>query len=259
MRVTVLGCGASGGVPLIGCTCQVCTSNNPKNNRTRVSLHIEINNFKLLIDASPDLRQQALRHRLNRLDAVIFTHDHADHTHGIDELRSFNYLRDDSLPIYADTETLSGLQQRFAYAFLKKPEYVWYRPSLTGHALPDEPIHHFTIEGQPVTAFRQQHGRGKTRGIRIADFAYSTDTNELPDSAFDALEGVDIWIVDCLRYSDSPSHSTLEKSLKWIEKVKPRRAILTHMAHDFDYEKLARELPAGVEPAYDGMVIDMER
>lgn len=257
MRVTILGCGASGGVPLIGCTCHVCTSSNPKNNRTRVSIYIEIKEFKLLIDTSPDLRLQALRHRLNRLDAVIFTHDHADHTHGIDELRSFNYLRGDSLPIYSNKSTLDSIRQRFPYAFQPKPDYVWYRPSLIDHGLPDAPIHHFTIEGHPITAFSQHHGRGETLGIRIKNFAYSTDTNELPDTAFDALAGVDIWIVDCLRYSDSPSHATLEKALKWIERVKPKRAILTHMAHDFDYEKLARELPPGIEPAYDGIVIEL--
>ena len=256
MRVTVLGCGSSGGVPLIGCTCSVCTSDNPKNKRTRVSLYIEINDLKLLIDTSPDLRQQALRHKINRVDAVLITHDHADHIHGIDEMRSFNYLHGDSLPVYSSQACLDQITQRFAYVFQPKPEKVWYRPSLTAHYLPDTSIHGFTIQDIPITVFQQHHGRGTSLGIRIQDFAYSTDTNALPETAFSALENIDTWIVDCLRYNTSPSHSNLENTLQWINRVKPRRAILTHMAHDFDYDTLTKALPEHIEPAYDGMMIE---
>jgi len=257
MKIVVLGCGSSGGVPLIGCQCPVCQSSDPKNNRTRVSLFIEINGVNLLIDTSPDLREQALRHDIRQVDAVLYTHDHADHTHGIDELRSFNYLNKDSLPVYGSDKTLSGIEKRFPYAFGPKPETVWYRPSLISHRIPGENVHDFTIKNIPIIMFKQNHGGGESSGYRIGDFAYSTDTDYLPETAFAALEGVDTWIVDCLRYQHSPSHSTLQNTLKWIQRVRPRQAILTHMAHDFDYQTLLNELPAGIVPAFDGMIIEL--
>jgi phosphoribosyl 1,2-cyclic phosphate phosphodiesterase len=257
MKITILGCGSSGGVPLIGCSCAVCTSRNPKNNRTRVSLYIEINDIKLLVDTSPDLRQQALREGIKRVDAVLYTHDHADHTHGIDDLRSFNYLANASIPLYGDVHTMRALTQRYAYAFGPAPEKIWMKPSLTAHNLSSAAIHEFNVKNTRITAFEQLHGKFKTLGYRIGDFAYSTDTNELPATAFEALRGVKVWVVDCLRYTPSPVHANLEKSLEWIGRVKPEKAILTHMAHELDYEKLSKELPAGIEPAYDGMVIEL--
>lgn len=257
MKVTILGCGSSGGVPLIGCTCAICTSKNPKNNRTRVSLYIEIKDLKLLIDTSPDLRQQALRHKINRVDAVLYTHDHADHTHGIDDLRSFNYLSNASIPVYGDARTMEALSRRYAYAFGPPPQKIWSKPSLTSHSLPESPVHAFSIKNVPITAFQQLHGKDKTLGYRIGDFAYSTDTNELPETAFNALRGVKTWAVDCLRYTPSPVHANLEKTLEWIRRVEPKQAILTHMAHEFDYDKLSRELPANAKPAYDGMVLEL--
>lgn len=257
MRVTVLGCGSSGGVPLIGCTCKVCTSGNPKNRRLRVSLFIGIDGRNILIDTSPDLRQQALTFGIRRVDAVLYTHDHADHTHGLDDLRSFNYLGGHSIPLHGDAKTMGTITSRFAYAFLPKPENVWYRPSLEARALPNAPVHAFDVLGVPIIMFEQLHGTVKTVGYRIGDFAYSTDVKDLPPSAFEALAGVKVWVVDCLRYRESTGHSTLEKTLGWIGQVKPGLAVLTHMAHDFDYDDLSKELPAGVVPGYDGMVIAM--
>lgn len=257
MKVTILGCGSSGGVPLIGCTCSVCTSRNPKNNRTRVSLYIEINKLKLLVDTSPDLRQQALREGLKRVDAVLYTHDHADHTHGIDDLRSFNYLANASIPLYGDAHTMEALTKRYAYAFGPPPEKIWARPSLTAHSLPNAPTHAFSVKNVDITAFEQLHGKFKTLGYRIGDFAYSTDTNELSETAFAALKGVKTWVVDCLRYTPSPVHANVEKALEWIGRVKPEKAILTHMAHELDYKRLQSELPPGIEPAYDGMVVEL--
>lgn len=259
MRVTILGCGSSGGVPLIGCACKVCTSDNPKNNRSRVSLFIKTNEKNILIDTSPDLRQQALREGIGRVDAVLYTHDHADHTHGIDDLRSFNYLSGNSIPIYSDEVTIKGITGRFPYVFMEKPQNVWYRPSLTAHSLPDVPVHEFSVFKTPITAFQQLHGKMKTLGYRIGNLAYSTDTNELPETALKALEGVRVWVVDCLRYSHSPGHSNLENTLRWIARVKPEQAILTHMSHDFDYDTLTKELPVGVIPAYDGLSLDLSR
>jgi phosphoribosyl 1,2-cyclic phosphate phosphodiesterase len=257
MKITVLGSGSSSGVPFIGCDCKVCRSDNPKNKRTRVSCLIEINGINLLIDTSPDLRQQALKSDLRKVHAVLYTHDHADHSHGIDDLRSFNYLSGNSLPVYSNAATLSSLKERFPYAFQNKPENVWVRPSLIPNVIPDQPIHKMDVLGVQITAFEQTHGKSKTLGYRIGDFAYSTDTDNLPESAFEALTGVKLWIVDCIRYNKSYGHASLEQSLGWIKRVKPEQAVLTHMSHDFDYDTLKAELPEGVAPGYDGMVMTL--
>lgn len=256
MRVTVLGCGSSSGIPVIGCRCRVCTSDNPKNQRTRVSVYVETDGRGLLIDTSPDLRQQALSQKIEQVDAVLYTHDHADHTHGVDDLRSFNALSDAALPVYGDEHTLELVKQRFPYAFLPKPPF-WFRPCLTPHVLPEKPIHRFEAAGVPVTMFQQTHGKMHTLGYRIGDFSYSTDIDFLPETAFEALEGTQLWVVDCLRYTKSFSHSHLALTLSWIERVKPKLAILTHMAHDFDYDTLSAELPSGVVPGYDGIVVEL--
>lgn len=257
MRVTVLGCGSSSGVPMIGCNCAVCTSDNPKNRRTRVSIFIEINGKNLLIDTSPDLREQALKNNIKHVDAILYTHDHADHVHGLDDVRSFNYLSGNALAVYGNEESLNGIRSRFPYAFLPKPEFVWSRPCLIEHIIPKVPVYAFHAHGVAITAFEQIHGDRKTLGYRIGDFAYSTDTNDLPEDTFKALEGVGVWVVDCLRYKHSPVHATLEKALEWAGRVKPRLAVLTHMSHEMEYETLSKQLPKGVVPGYDGMKIEM--
>lgn len=257
LKITMLGCGSSAGVPFIGCNCAVCTSDDPKNKRTRVSLMVETGGKYLLIDSSPDLRQQALRAKLDRVDAVIYTHDHADHANGLDELRSFNYLQQGAIPIYGDAHTLKMIKQRFDYAFLPKPENLWYRPCLIPHATVDKAVGSFDLMGQEIRYYELGHGKAKTYGYRIGNFAYSTDCDYIPEASFAALEGLDVWIVDCLRYTTSYSHAHLEMTLGWIERVKPKRAILTHMSHDFDYHTLKASLPDGVEPGYDGMVIQL--
>jgi phosphoribosyl 1,2-cyclic phosphate phosphodiesterase len=256
MKITLLGCGSSSGVPMIGCDCKVCRSDNPKNKRTRVSCLVETDGASLLIDTSPDLRQQALRHDIRRISAVLYTHDHADHTHGIDDLRSFNHLSGDSLPIHTNESTINTLKQRFPYAFLGKPEYVWSRPSFTPKAFPETPVHQFKAGEVAVTAFEQIHGKHKSLGYRIGNFAYSTDTDALPETAFEALAGIQVWIVDCIRYKKSYGHSWLSQTLEWVARVGPKRAVLTHMSHDFEYDMLKSELPSGVEPGYDGMIIE---
>ncbi|MEQ1789150.1 MAG: MBL fold metallo-hydrolase [Rickettsiales bacterium] len=258
MKITVLGCGHSLGVPVIGCDCAVCTSKNPKNKRLRVSVFIEINGMNIIIDTSPDFRQQMLLENINKLDAVLYTHDHADHTHGLDDLRQFNVLQGDVIPVYSNAEILASLQKRFAYAFLPKPvENAMFRPSLVSNILPDVENHEFMIGDTKIIAFKQQHGKNSTLGYRIGDFAYSTDVNVLSEAAFQALDGVKYWVVDCLRYTPSYSHSHLERTLEWVERVKPEQAILTHMAHEFDYDTLSAELPTGVFAGYDGMVLEI--
>lgn len=257
MRIKILGCGASAGVPVMGCDCAVCTSDNPKNVRSRVSVHIEAQGQRLLIDTGPDLRAQALRHGITQVDAILYTHDHADHTHGIDDVRSFNFAANKALPAYADNATWASLQQRFGYAF-KPPitQYGWFKPSLEPVEI--EPFIPFDIGPVSIFPFAQTHGRIHSMGFRIGDFAYSTDVNAMSEASLEALQGLDVWVVDCLRYTPSPTHAHLEQTLQWITAVKPKRAILTHMSHEFDYDKLSAELPVNVEPGYDGLEITLD-
>lgn len=256
MRITILGCGPSGGVPLIGCDCAVCTSPDPRDRRRRSSILVEEDDTRILIDTSPDLRAQLLDVNATWLTGVVFTHGHADHTHGIDELRAINYLSDAPLDVFCDDVTLSGLRERFGYAFRPMDRIrTWYRPWLVPRVIEGS----FTVGCIDVMPFIQSHGRNTTLGLRMGDVAYSTDAGELDEDAFAALDGVGLWIVDCLSPRPNPAHAHLERTLGWIERIRPRRAIITHMSHDFGYAALAASLPEGVEPAWDGMVIDWPR
>lgn len=254
MRVLILGCGPSGGVPLIGCECAVCRSDEPRNRRSRPSILIETATTRVLIDTAPELRLQLLATGITDLDAVIYTHGHADHTAGLDDLRAINKRRDDSLDLYADAETLAGLERRFGYAFAsRRPTRGWYRP----HLIAREIAGPFLIGDIAVTTFAQAHGPGRSLGLRFGPIAYSTDVDHLDAAAFETLAGIDCWVVDCLRPTPNPAHSHLARTLAWIDRVAPRRAILTHMSHDFDYTALTESLPPGIEPAYDGMTLDI--
>jgi phosphoribosyl 1,2-cyclic phosphate phosphodiesterase len=256
IKIRVLGCGASAGVPLIGCDCAVCRSDNPKNQRTRVSILIEQEGQRLLVDTSPDLRQQCLRHDIRTVDAICFTHAHADHCHGIDDLRPLNFHRGSVIPAYGDPVAMEEIVPRFSYAFKPPvPEYGWFRPALEAHLVDVENWTAFSVGNMRVQPFPQMHGKLTTLGLRVGNFAYSTDVHHLPDKAREILEGVEVWIVDCLRRGASPTHAHLDLTLEWISQVKPKRAILTHMSHEFDYDALKAELPEGVEPGYDGMEI----
>lgn len=256
LKATLLGTGASAGVPLLGCKCAVCSSSSSKNKRTRTSLWVQTQGKSILIDTSPDLRQQALTQAMTHLDAVLYTHPHADHIHGIDELRSFNYMQNKPLKCYGNQETISHLQAHFAYAFLPKPEF-WYRPCLVAEIL--TPYQSVQIGGVEILPFTQWHGEMETLGFRIGDLAYSTDVHDFPEASFDALKDIKLWIVDCLRISRSThSHAALPQTLKWIQRIKPERAILIHMSHEIDYHQLSQTLPAGVEVGYDGMVLELE-
>lgn len=255
LTVTILGCGASGGVPLIGCACPVCTSSDPKDTRTRSSILVEQGGTTLLIDSSPDLRAQALREGIRTVDAILYTHDHADHTHGIDDARSFNFHRKGSLPIYGTAETMASITQRFGYAFGAPagPDGVWFKPSLGVKEIND--YDEFTVGSIDILSFLQHHGKGNSTGYRIGNFAYSPDVHNFPEESLQVLEKLDVWLVDCLRYREAPTHAHLEKTLAWIDRLKPRLSILTHMAHEMRYETLKADLPANVIAAYDGMRI----
>jgi phosphoribosyl 1,2-cyclic phosphate phosphodiesterase len=256
LKITILGCGASAGVPLIGCDCAVCTSDNPRNIRTRVSLLVESARTRILIDTSPDLRQQCLRHDIHTVDAILYTHAHADHAHGIDDLRSLNYHKQGPIPAYGDAATLQELQERFAYCFAPPiPAYGWFRPCVEPHII--TPGEAFEVGDITIHPFLQEHGRVDSLGFRFGDIVYSTDVVRFPAASLPFLENMALWIVDCLREEEAPTHAHLPLSLEWIERFRPERAILTHMSHSFDYESLQATTPQNVEPAFDGMVLKL--
>ncbi len=256
MKITILGCGSSTGVPMIGCKCAVCTSTDPRNKRTRSAILVEDAGTRILIDTPPDLYQQAISNDLCTIDALLYTHAHADHTHGIDEVRSFNHHGDREIPCYTNAETFTELKERFHYAFLERPRPHWFRPCLLENRIDYlKPFHVGAIEVMP---FRQIHGlAGDTVGFRFGSFAYSVDVKTFPEESQPQLYDLDLWIVDCLRKSEAPTHAHLDIALNWIEEYRPKRAILTHMGHDFDYASFKDSLPGGVEPAYDGMVVEV--
>ena len=256
MKVTILGCGPSAGVPLIGCDCGVCTSDNPKNKRTRSSILIESDTTTILIDASPDLREQALRENIRRIDALVMTHAHADHCHGIDEMRSFNYLSDAVIPIYADDKTLKDITQRFGYLFLP-PDTHWYRGALEPHIIREGVP--FRVGDIELIPFMQEHGKSHSIGYKIGNFVYSTDVNNFPNDSMQYLENIDVWLVDSLREDPAPAHAHLALTLEWITQFKPRQAVLTHMSHVFNYDALSARLPAHVTPAFDGFSFEINR
>jgi phosphoribosyl 1,2-cyclic phosphate phosphodiesterase len=254
MKVTVLGCGPSWGVPAIGPDWGRCDPADPRNRRRRSSLLVESRGAVVLIDVSPDLREQLLDARVARIDAVLLTHAHADHLHGIDDLRIISQLKGNAIPFYANAAAMAEAMRRFGYAFAPVvPGRPLYRPALTPHEI-DGP---FEAAGLPVVPFRQDHGHSTTLGFRIGALAYSTDVTELDHNAFELLAGVELWVVDCLRREPHPTHSHVAKTLRWIARVGARRAVLVHMDQSLDYHELSAELPAGVEPGRDGLTIEV--
>jgi phosphoribosyl 1,2-cyclic phosphate phosphodiesterase len=254
MKITMLGCGPSTGIPAIGPDWGACDPSDPRNRRRRASLLIESRGKTVLIDTSPDMREQLLDADVSRLDAIIMTHAHADHLHGLDDLRALNRLMGRAVPLYADRRTMGEIERRFGYALDPVPPGgFFYKPTITPQLI-DGP---FVAAGLPIVPFVQDHGYSKTLGFRIGALGYSTDVVELDDAAFAALADIDVWIVDCLRYEVHTTHSHLDKTLAWIERLKPGRAILTHMDRQLDYRQLAARLPPGVEPGQDGLVIEL--
>lgn len=260
LEFTVLGCGSSGGVPRADGDWGVCDPVEPKNRRRRCSLLVrrkggDAAETTVVVDTSPDFREQAIAAQIKRIDAVLFTHDHADQAHGVDDIRAFFLRQRSRIPAHMDAATFASLSKRFDYIFESMGGY----PAICEpHIIPAHG-EGWSVEGPsgaiPVTTFDQDHGGIRSVGYRFGDVAYSPDVREVPDEAFEALAGLDLWIVDALRFTPHPTHAHLERTLGWIERAKPRRAVLTNMHIDMDYNDLRGQLPAGVEPAYDGMVL----
>jgi len=251
MRVTMLGCGTSTGVPQLPGDWGACDPNEPKNRRRRVSILIEAGERTVLVDTGPDMRAQLLDAGVTRLDGVLITHDHADHTHGIDDLRGFYQHTREQIPLYTNAETLERLQARFDYIFRSRQGYPPICKAET--IVPGMPV---TIGDVTALPFWQEHGSVWSLGFRFGSIAYSTDVHWLPEESYRALEGVKVWIVDAVRYKPHPTHFCVEDALAAIQRVGCERAILTHMNKELDYTTLAAELPPGVEPGYDGLVIE---
>jgi phosphoribosyl 1,2-cyclic phosphate phosphodiesterase len=260
LRATILGCGSSAGVPRIGGDWGDCDPANPKNRRSRCSLLVEriseTGITRVLVDTSPDLRSQLLAAGVGCLDGVAFTHPHADHLHGIDDLRTVVQNGGARLPVWADAETSDVLISRFAYVFVQ-PAGSLYPPILDLRAL-DGPFE-VTGAGGPIgiRPFRVHHGRIESLGFRFAGLAYLPDVSDIPDDVWPALDGLDVFILDTLRRKPHPTHAHLSQSLAWIERAAPRRAVLTNMHNDLDHATLLAELPAHIEPAYDGMTLEV--
>ncbi|MBT4932715.1 MAG: MBL fold metallo-hydrolase [Rhodospirillaceae bacterium] len=256
MKVTILGCGGSSGTPAVGRGWGKCDPNNPKNSRLRPSILVENGDTCLLVDTSPDLRQQLLNADVKRLDSVLFTHYHADHLHGIDDLRQINREMNAAIDVYADADTLRVIDERFGYVLepLAENADMYYKPTLVPHELNDGDA--LGIGDIDIQVFTQDHGFCDTLGFRFGPIAYTTDVVELPDRAFEILKGVDTWIIGTLIDHPHPTHAHVDKALGWIDRIDPRRGVLSHLGYGFDYDTLNKRLPDHVEPAFDGMILE---
>lgn len=252
----LMGTGTSVGVPAIGCGCDVCQSVDPRNNRTRCSAILGLPDGNLLIDTPPDLRTQLLRERIGVVHAVLYTHEHADHIFGLDDLRLFPFYIGGPVPLYCQPLVERRIRHSFDYAFSDAPEtHSGSRPSLVFESIADRP---FSLLGARITPVPLRHGpRCDVLGFRIGDVAYCTDTNEISLASLAMLQGLDTLVIDALRYTEHPTHYSIDQALEVVRQLQPKRTYLTHMSHDIDYARARRELPAGVEPAYDGLRIPL--
>ncbi len=251
MNITILGSGTSTGIPMVGCHCAVCSSDDPKDKRTRASILVEHNGFNLLVDTSTDLRHQALRARIPRIDAVLLTHHHADHVNGIDDLRGFHFHHKEVIPCYGSPETLEVVTDRFAYIFRGR-EVGGYAPLLESHEV-TEP---FELFGLPVAPIPLLHAAITSTGYRFGDMAYLSDCSGVPPEAVPLLGGLRLLVIDALRYSPHPYHLNIEGALRVVEELQPARTLLTHLTHEVAHRDEDR-LPAGVTFAYDGQVVTL--
>lgn len=254
-RVTILGSGTSHGVPMIGCACAVCTSPDPRDRRTRPSIYVEVEHGpKILVDTSTDLRQQALVNGVRRVDAILFTHSHADHVMGLDDSRRFSQMQKGAIPCYADRQTIASLKKTFYYVFDPQTEKGGGLPQIELHPIEGA----FAIDGVGIQPIPLMHGSRPILGFRFGDFAYLTDTNHVPDEAWPLLAGVKTLILDALRHRPHPTHFTVAEALAVVERLGPAQTYLTHICHDLPHVATNEALPRGVELAYDGLQLTIE-
>ncbi len=254
-RFTFLGTGTSAGVPMVGCHCPVCTSSDPRNQRYRCSVLIRLPLGNLVIDTPPELRLQLLRERVDVVHAVLYTHYHADHLFGLDDVRPFPYKLGGPMPLYCTGEVEQKIREAFSYAFSKEGAGLpaGYVPKLVFRRISDAA---FEVLGETVTPVPLLHARFNVMGFRMGNVAYCTDVNYIPDPSWCLLEGLEVLVLDALRPRSHPGHFSVGEALDVIKRLRPRRAYLTHMAHDLDHETTNRTLPPGVELAYDGLTFD---
>lgn len=253
MKITMLGVGSSAGTPMIGCKCATCTSGDKRNHRTRCSCLIEFDNGKqVIIDTGPDLRQQALREGLSSIDAVLYTHTHADHLHGIDDLRAFCQIQRAQIPLYGSPQAMAHIADKFGYT-LREPSDFWDLPVLKTNAV----IESFKLFGQHIIPVPLKHGNSDIYGYRIGDFAYLTDVSVIPEHSFALLKDVKVLLLDCLRYQAHYSHVNVEQSLHYASLINAEMTYLIHMTHELEYAELSAVLPANIRVAYDGLALQV--
>lgn len=254
MQVTFLGSGTSHGVPMIGCDCPVCRSDDPRDTRFRPSVLLGFDDgVRVLIDTPPDLRSQALRFRVRRVDAVLYTHSHADHVFGFDEIRRFNVLAGKPMPIFADARTMTDLRRAFVYAFQQQAENGGGIPQIEPHEITGP----FDVASRRFVPVPILHGRRTIFGYRVGGFAYLTDCSHVPEDSYALLHDLDVLVLSALRHRPHPTHFTVEAAIETAVRIGARRTVFTHMCHDLGHEETSRSLPPGFELAYDGLVLDV--
>ncbi|MCB9849566.1 MAG: MBL fold metallo-hydrolase [Phycisphaerales bacterium] len=253
VRVTMLGTGTSHGVPMIGCDCAVCTSDDPRDRRTRPSITVEFAGKRVLVDTSPELRLQCVANNVNHIDAVLFTHAHADHVTGMDDLRRFNWLCDGDVHCYGSADTLASIRRMFAYIFTDEPEYPSQKPALALHEIDVGVLELFD---QRIEVLRLFHGPLPVLGFRFGKIAYCTDCNRIPDETLERLRDLDVLVLDGLRRRPHPTHFNLEQAVEMAQRIAARRTYFTHIAHELPHAATNAELPDGMDLAYDGQVIE---
>src|SRR5690606_17570007 len=253
MRLHFLGTGTSQGVPVIGCTCAVCTSEDTRNHRMRSSVWIELGGKHIVIDTPAEFRLQALRAKLPRLDALLYTHAHADHIFGIDDIRRYNQMQREVIPLYASKETLEALRQIAGYIF-DFDDHNWALPKAEPHEITGP----FELFGRVVEPLLVWHGKMPVTAFRIGRMAYVTDCNAIPAETMERLEGLDLLVLDALRHRPHPTHFSISEAVEVIQRLKPKRALLTHLCHEVDHATTEAELPPGIRLAYDGLVEEID-
>ena len=252
MQLTILGAGSSAGTPALGCNCSTCISDNPRNKRTRCSSYITLDSGEnILIDTGPDLRMQSLREGLRRVDAVLYTHTHADHLHGIDDLRAFCQIQRKQIPLYTYQEAVEHIKLKFGYT-LREPSNFWELPVLAIHSV-SNPFMLFGNEVIPIPVF---HGNSLIFGYRISNCAYLTDISSIPKSSLALLQDLDLLLIDCLRADKHPTHINIEQSLEYVSQINAKQSVLIHMTHDLEYSTLSESLPKNVMVGYDGLKLE---